>query len=191
MNGRFEVHVERDMVAGQAPPAALERRIDDVLRLDPFLPRLDLLAADAGGIEQVLDVVVEPLGLVAHDAGERGQPLVAWRSAGDLLSTVAAPRIEASGVRNSCETEPISASRSSSVSERIFASLSARATSSRSSVAAASDSTSSTRWRISSMVLGRHAAEIDGDDAEVGGLLRHAADEPDIAGAVVDGAWRA
>ena len=73
----------------------------------------------------------------------------------DLLNTVAAPRIEASGVRSSCETEPISASRSSSVSERILASLSARATSSRSSVAAASESTSSTRLRTSSMSLGR------------------------------------
>ena len=69
--------------------------------------------------------------------------------AGDWFSTVAAPRMEASGVRSSWETEPISASRSSSVSERILASLSACATSSRSSVAAASDSTSSTRWRMS------------------------------------------
>ena len=83
MNGRFEVHVERDVVAGEPPAPPLQRRIDDVLRLDPLLPRLDLLAADAGGVEQVLDVVVEPLGLVAHDAGERAQPLVARRSTGD------------------------------------------------------------------------------------------------------------
>jgi len=35
--------------------------------LDPLLPGCpDLLATDAGRIEQVLDVVVEPLGLVAH-----------------------------------------------------------------------------------------------------------------------------
>ena len=54
-------------------------------------------------------------------------------------------------MRSSCETEPISASRNSSVSERILASLSARATSRRSSVAAASESTSSTRWRSSAI----------------------------------------
>jgi hypothetical protein len=53
-------------VAGKPPPPALERGIDDVLRLDPFLPRPDLFAADAGRIEQILDVVVEALRLVAH-----------------------------------------------------------------------------------------------------------------------------
>ena len=81
----------------------------------------------------------------AAKACSRGSPA----SAGALCRMVAAPRIEASGVRNSCDTEPISASRNSSVSERILASLSARATSSRSSVAAASASASSMRWRMS------------------------------------------
>ena len=52
-------------------------------------------------------------------------------------------------MRNSCDTEPISASRRSSLSERILASLSARAMSRRSSVAAASASVSSMRWRMS------------------------------------------
>ena len=32
-----------------------------------------------------------------------------------------------------------------------------------------------------------HAAEIDGDDAEVGIFLRNATDQPDIAGAIVHG----
>jgi hypothetical protein len=63
---QVRVHVERDIVTGEPPPAPLECGIDDVLGLDPLLPRPDLLAADAGRIEQVLDVVVEPLGLVAH-----------------------------------------------------------------------------------------------------------------------------
>src|SRR6476661_4248959 len=99
------------------------------------------------------------MSLLRRSASSRTTPASAFsRSSfaitGDLLNTVAAPRIDASGVRNSWDTEPISASRNSSVSERIFASLSARATSSRSSVAAASDSTSSTRWRTSSTAHG-------------------------------------
>ena len=144
MNGRFESISIAMLCAGEPPAPALDRGIDDVLRLDPFHARLDLLAADAGGVQQVLDVVVEPLGLVAHDAGERLEPLVAGDRRRLRSSTVAAPRMEASGVRSSCDTEPISASRSSSVSERILASLRVRATSSRSSVAAASASASST-----------------------------------------------
>ncbi len=38
--------------------------------------RLDLVPADAGRVQEVLDVVVEALGLVAHDACERAQPIV-------------------------------------------------------------------------------------------------------------------
>ena len=143
-----------------------------------------------GGVEQVLDVVVEPLGLVAHHAGERMQPLVA-DSAGAFDRMVAAPRIEASGVRSSCDTEPISASRSSSVSDRILASLSARATSSRSSVAAASVSASSMRWRMLGERSAGDIAEVDGDHAEIRRLRRHPANEPDIAFAVADGALEA
>jgi len=44
--------------------------------LDPFELRLDLVPADAGGVQEILDVVVEALGLVAHDACERAQPIV-------------------------------------------------------------------------------------------------------------------
>ena len=131
------------------------------------------------------------MSLLSRSASSRTTPASDCRRsssaiAGALRKTVAAPRIEASGVRNSCDTEPISASRRSSVSERILASLRARATSRRSSVAAASDSTSSTRWRMSATALLGHAAEVDGDHAEVGRSLRDAADQPDVAGAVVD-----
>ena len=34
--------------------------------------------------------------------------------------------------------------------------------------------------------VGRNAAEVDGDDAEVGGLLRDAAHQPDVACGVID-----
>ena len=53
--------------------------------------------------------------------------------------------MEASGVRSSWLTDPISASRNWSVCERMRASLMACAMSSRSSVAVASASTASTR----------------------------------------------
>lgn len=68
------------------------------------------------------------MSLLSRSASSRTSFTSAWSffspaSAGAALSTVAAPRIEASGVRNSCETEPISASRNWSVCERMRASL--------------------------------------------------------------------
>src|SRR5262245_24609282 len=103
----------------------------------------------------------------------------------DLLSTVAAPRMEASGVRNSCETEPISASRSNSVSEHFciveragdVEALERRSGVRQHVVDPLGDLIDRTR---------RNAAEVDGKNAEVGVLLRNAANQPDIAGPVVD-----
>src|SRR6516164_8121235 len=102
----------------------------------------------------------------------------------DLLNTVAAPRIEASGVRNSCETEPISASRNSSVSERILASLSARAVEPLERSCGIGEHVVDTLAYLVD-VTRPDATEIDGDDAEVGVFLRYAAHQPDVAGAVV------
>ena len=73
---QVRVHVERHLVLRQPPVAALERRVDNVSRLDPFELRLDLVTADPGCVQEILNVVVEPLGLVAHDARERVQPLI-------------------------------------------------------------------------------------------------------------------
>ena len=56
------------------------------------------------------------MSLLSRSASSRTTPVSACSrssaaSAGALARMVAAPRIEASGVRNSCDTEPISASR--------------------------------------------------------------------------------
>src|SRR5262249_10682564 len=51
------VHVECHFVLGQPPLPALERRVDDVGRLDPFELRLDLVAADPSRVQKILDVV--------------------------------------------------------------------------------------------------------------------------------------
>src|SRR5262249_22442809 len=56
---QVRIHVEREAVAGEPPTPALERGIDDVLRLDPFLSRPDLFAADPSRVEEILDIVVE------------------------------------------------------------------------------------------------------------------------------------
>ena len=113
-------------MTGEPSPSPFQRRIDDIERLDPFQARLDLLAADAGGIEQVLDVDVEALRLSSRTTPASEFSRSSLAITGDWVSTVAAPRIEDSGVRSSCDTEPISASRNCSVSDRILASLSAR-----------------------------------------------------------------
>src|SRR5262249_31870203 len=62
------VHVEHDLMIRKASLAALQRRVNDVGGLDPFKLRLDLVPADAGGVQEVLDVGVEGLSLVAHGA---------------------------------------------------------------------------------------------------------------------------
>jgi hypothetical protein len=60
----------------QTVAAALHGRVDDVGWIGPFGVRLHAIAADARGIEQVLDVVIETFGLVAHVVNERGQLLL-------------------------------------------------------------------------------------------------------------------
>src|SRR5260221_3372819 len=46
--------------------AAFHGRVDDIGRVCPFVVWLDAITADARGIEQILDVVVEALCFVAH-----------------------------------------------------------------------------------------------------------------------------
>ncbi len=68
----------------QAVTAALHRGVDDVGWIGPFGMRFHAIAADARGIEQVLDVVIETLRFVAHVVNERGQFLLVsqrWRCA--------------------------------------------------------------------------------------------------------------
>ena len=52
----------------------VERGVEDVGGLGPFEARAQALAGDTAGVEQVLDVVVEPLGLVARHMSERSEP---------------------------------------------------------------------------------------------------------------------
>src|SRR5262249_58736220 len=72
---QIRIHVERKGMRGEPPAPALERGIDDILRLDPFLPRPDLCAADPGRIEEILDVVIETVRLVTNDAVSPTAPL--------------------------------------------------------------------------------------------------------------------
>jgi hypothetical protein len=54
----------------------IDRRIDDVDWFNPLQFRPYLLAADGGGVEQILNIDIEALRFVAHHGGQREQPLV-------------------------------------------------------------------------------------------------------------------
>ena len=114
----------------------------------------------------------------------RGSP----RLPGAWLITVAAPRIETSGVRNWCDTEPIRASRSASVSERTRASLMAWPRSRCSSVAVASRQNGIDPLPDGVGRLSRLRPKIDGQDAEIARLRGNGSNEPDVTFAVLDDA---
>ena len=73
--------------------------------------------AEPGHVEQVLDVAVQPLALVADRLGEQLAAGAASAPSPASIRLVAAPMIETSGVRRSWLTEDSSAARSRSVSE--------------------------------------------------------------------------
>ena len=70
---------DRDIDAG-APPAAVRLRSIAALTMSPGSTHsacgLDTLVADAGGVEQVLDMVVEPLGLLAQALHQRRETCI-------------------------------------------------------------------------------------------------------------------
>src|SRR5262249_5117468 len=75
---QWQVVGNRDLerVPVEQPALMLDRRIDDVTGIDPLRVRPDAFVADTGGIEQVLDLVVETFGLLAQDTHERGEPFI-------------------------------------------------------------------------------------------------------------------
>ncbi len=54
----------------QPAAAVLQRCIDDISGLRPFEFWPDAVAGDAGRVQQILDVVIEPLGFLAGDIGK-------------------------------------------------------------------------------------------------------------------------
>ena len=145
-----------------------------------------LLAADPGGIEQILDVVVEALGFVAHHAGERVQPLV-LRDHGGF-----AQHRRGAEDRRQRRAQFMRHRADQRLPQQLGLGTHLRI------IERARDVEPLERGRgIRQHVVHpmanllhrprRNAAEIDGDDAEVGVLLRNATDQPDVAGAVVHG----
>src|SRR5207245_10078471 len=73
---QYRIDIHQRQIAGQpdvelvhrkAPRSSFDRRVDDIGGIAPLPFRADTLRADAGGIEQVLNVIVDALTLVGGD----------------------------------------------------------------------------------------------------------------------------
>ena len=96
---------------GAARRSALPTHVAEVDRL--ALGR-DRAGIQPGHVEQVGDEAVEPLGLLAECRSSSSRVAVVIARRDSSCRLVSAPRIEASGVRRSCEIEVSSAERSRS-----------------------------------------------------------------------------
>ncbi len=161
-----QLDVDRTRPAGSA--TALQRRIDHIGHLGPFELRVQRFAADAGGVEQVLDFVVETFRFVVHHVGERHEARVAG-DRGRVAQHGRRPQDRRDqGVAEALRLRP-HPHLGEGVREPELLQRRRRVVQHR------LDAGANLLLR-----LGRLLPEIDGDHAEIGSLARHGAHQPEI-----------